>query len=255
MLSGGRCVFGFGRGAASVEYAGFRDAHGGGAPALRGGRQDRRQGADPGRRSTGTASSSRSRRRRSGRGPISHPERRFYASSVSPESAEIMAKLGFGLLVIMQNEWPKAAEDIRRYRDITASVGHTPRPPIISTNVSVRREPRGGPRARRAVPGAQVGLDRHALPLLGRPPGHGEGLRVLRRHGQDLLEDEGRELPQEGHGVLREDPGRGHAGRLHPADRRAAAADRPRPPRRPSSATAACRTRRPSSTCGCSPTA
>src|SRR5262245_26016242 len=69
--------------------------------------------------------------------PISHPERRFYASSVSPESAEIMAKLGFGLLVIMQNEWPKAAEDIRRYRDITASVGHTPRPPIISTNISV----------------------------------------------------------------------------------------------------------------------
>ena len=36
---------------------------------------------------------------------------------------------------------------------------------------------------------------------------------------------------------------------------RAAAADRPRPPGRPSSATAACRTRRPSSTCACSPTA
>ncbi len=47
-----------------------------------------------------------------------------------------MAKLGFGLLVIMQNEWPKAAEDIRRYRDLTASVGHTPRAPIILTNVS-----------------------------------------------------------------------------------------------------------------------
>jgi alkanesulfonate monooxygenase SsuD/methylene tetrahydromethanopterin reductase-like flavin-dependent oxidoreductase (luciferase family) len=47
-----------------------------------------------------------------------------------------MAKLGFALLVIMQNEWPKAAEDIHRYRDLTASVGHTPRPPIILTNVS-----------------------------------------------------------------------------------------------------------------------
>jgi alkanesulfonate monooxygenase SsuD/methylene tetrahydromethanopterin reductase-like flavin-dependent oxidoreductase (luciferase family) len=69
--------------------------------------------------------------------PISHPERRFYASSVSPESAEIMARLGFGLLVIMQNEWPKAAEDIKRFRDITVSVGHAPRPPIISTNISV----------------------------------------------------------------------------------------------------------------------
>jgi len=68
--------------------------------------------------------------------PISHPERRFYASSVSPESAEIMAKLGFGVLVVMQNEWPKAAEDIERYRQIAGSVGHAPRPPIILTNVS-----------------------------------------------------------------------------------------------------------------------
>ena len=31
--------------------------------------------------------------------PMSNPERRFYASSVSPESAEIMAKLGFGMMV------------------------------------------------------------------------------------------------------------------------------------------------------------
>jgi alkanesulfonate monooxygenase SsuD/methylene tetrahydromethanopterin reductase-like flavin-dependent oxidoreductase (luciferase family) len=69
--------------------------------------------------------------------PISHPERRFYASSVSPESAEIMAKLGFGVLVVMQNEWPVAAADIQRYRDLAVSVGHTPPPPIILTNVSV----------------------------------------------------------------------------------------------------------------------
>jgi alkanesulfonate monooxygenase SsuD/methylene tetrahydromethanopterin reductase-like flavin-dependent oxidoreductase (luciferase family) len=48
-----------------------------------------------------------------------------------------MAKLGFGVLVVMQNEWPKAAEDIQRYRDIASSVGHTPRPPIILTNISV----------------------------------------------------------------------------------------------------------------------
>src|SRR5207237_3684863 len=69
--------------------------------------------------------------------PISHPERRFYASAVSPDSAEIMAKLGFGLLMIMQNEWAKAAEDIHRYREIAAGAGHPPRPPIILTNLSV----------------------------------------------------------------------------------------------------------------------
>jgi alkanesulfonate monooxygenase SsuD/methylene tetrahydromethanopterin reductase-like flavin-dependent oxidoreductase (luciferase family) len=69
--------------------------------------------------------------------PISHPERRFYASAVSPDSAEIMAKLGFGLLMVMQNEWPKAAADIGRYREIAQTAGHAPRPPIILTNISV----------------------------------------------------------------------------------------------------------------------
>jgi len=136
ILSHGRCVFGFGRGAASVEYAGFRVS-------MEEARARFVESAQiviraltqevfdwEGEFFTIPRMSIRPR-------PISHPERRFYASSVSPESAEIMAKLGFGLLVIMQNEWPKAAEDIRRYRDITVSVGHAPRPPIISTNVSV----------------------------------------------------------------------------------------------------------------------
>ena len=47
-----------------------------------------------------------------------------------------MAKLGFGMMVIMQNEWPKAAEDIDKYREIAGAVGHTPPPPMILTNVS-----------------------------------------------------------------------------------------------------------------------
>ena len=47
-----------------------------------------------------------------------------------------MAKLGFGILVVMQNEWPKAAENIVAYREIALSVGHNPPPPIILTNVS-----------------------------------------------------------------------------------------------------------------------
>ena len=61
---------------------------------------------------------------------------------MSPESAEIMAKLGFGILVVMQNEWPKAAESIVNYRAIANSVGYNPPPPIILTNVSCaeRRE-------------------------------------------------------------------------------------------------------------------
>src|SRR5438093_4680501 len=136
VISGGRCIFGFGRGAASVEYAGFRVPMEEARPRfVEAARVVVKALTDEVFEWDGEffkipRTSIRPR-------PISHPERRFYASSVSPESAEIMAKLGFGVLVIMQNEWPKAAEDIRRYQELSLSVGHAPRPPIILTNISV----------------------------------------------------------------------------------------------------------------------
>ena len=136
VLSGGRCIFGFGRGAASVEYAGMR------VPM-----EEARARFVESAKIVVEALSHESfewdgefhkiPRTAIRPRPISHPERRFYASSVSPESAEIMARLGFGVLVIMQNEWAKAAQDIGRYRELALSVGHAPRPPIILTNVSV----------------------------------------------------------------------------------------------------------------------
>jgi alkanesulfonate monooxygenase SsuD/methylene tetrahydromethanopterin reductase-like flavin-dependent oxidoreductase (luciferase family) len=135
IMCGGRCIFGFGRGAASVEYEGFRIPMGEARPrfvecaeivvkalANETFEYDGEYYKIP-------RTSIRPR-------PMSSPERRFYASSVSPESAEIMAKMGFGMLVIMQNEWQKAAQDIYRFRDITESVGHTMRPPIVLTNVA-----------------------------------------------------------------------------------------------------------------------
>jgi len=136
IMCGGRCLFGFGRGAASVEYAGFRIPMEEARPRfVEAAKIVVKALTDEVFEWDGEffkipLTSIRPR-------PISHPERRFYASSVSPESAEIMAKLGFGVLVVMQNEWPKAAEDIQRYREIAAGVGHTPRPPIILTNISV----------------------------------------------------------------------------------------------------------------------
>ncbi|MGQ4807606.1 Alkanal monooxygenase alpha chain [Candidatus Entotheonellaceae bacterium PAL068K] len=136
VLSGGRCIFGFGRGAASVEYAGFRIPMEEARPRFLEAAKIVVKALThevfdwDGEYFNIPTTSIRPR-------PISHPERRFYASSVSPESAEIMAKLGFGVLVVMQNEWPTAAADIQRYRELASSVGHTPRPPIILTNISV----------------------------------------------------------------------------------------------------------------------
>ena len=135
VMSGGRCLFGFGRGAASVEYAGFRIPMEEARPRFVEAAQIVVKALTndvfswEGEHFQIPPTSIRPR-------PISHPERRFYASSVSPESAEIMAKLGFGVLVVMQNEWAIAAADIDRYRELARSVGHVPRPPIILTNVS-----------------------------------------------------------------------------------------------------------------------
>jgi alkanesulfonate monooxygenase SsuD/methylene tetrahydromethanopterin reductase-like flavin-dependent oxidoreductase (luciferase family) len=134
IMCGGRCVFGFGRGAASVEYEGFRIPMGEARPRfveaaniiVKALANDSFEHDGEFFQIPRTAIRPR---------PISHPERRFYASAVSPDSAEIMAKLGFGVLMVMQNEWPKAAEDIARYREIATAAGHTPRPPIILTNV------------------------------------------------------------------------------------------------------------------------
>lgn len=136
LLCGGRCMFGFGRGAATTEYEGFRIPM----------EEARPRFAEAAQLVTKALKDEvfewdgefykipkMSIRPR----PMSHPERRFYASSVSPESAEIMAKLGFGMMVIMQNAWDKAAADVYSYRDIAKSVGHNPPPPVILTNVSV----------------------------------------------------------------------------------------------------------------------
>lgn len=135
LLCRGRCMFGFGRGAASAEYAGFRipmeEARGRFAEAAQLVTTALRDEVFEWNGEFYKIPKMSIRPR-----PMSHPERRFYASSVSPESAEIMAKLGFGMMVIMQNEWQKAAADIQSYREIAMSVGHTPTPPVILTNVS-----------------------------------------------------------------------------------------------------------------------
>ena len=136
ILCGGRTLFGFGRGAASVEYAGFRVPMG----------EARARFVEAAKIVTMALSQDSFEYKgeffdipRMSIRPkaISKPYERFYASAVSPESAEVMARLGFGMLVIMQNEWNKAAADIHRHRALAVEMGHAPRPPIVSTNISI----------------------------------------------------------------------------------------------------------------------
>ena len=139
LVSGGRTIFGFGRGAASIEYAGFRIP-------MEEARERFVESAMIIRK--GLTQDSFSYDGKYYKVPeiqirpraISHPENRFYASSVSPESAEIMAKLGFGVLIIAQRSWEDTAADYRRYCEAALASGHQPRPPIGLFNVLVADE-------------------------------------------------------------------------------------------------------------------
>ena len=136
LLSGGRTIFGFGRGAATVEYNGFRipmdearDRFVESALIIRKGLTQESFSFD-GKYYKVPEIQIRPR-------PVSHPEERFYASTVSPESSEIMAKLGFGVLIIAQRSWEDTAADYKRYSENALTAGFRPRPPIGLLNVLV----------------------------------------------------------------------------------------------------------------------
>jgi alkanesulfonate monooxygenase SsuD/methylene tetrahydromethanopterin reductase-like flavin-dependent oxidoreductase (luciferase family) len=56
---------------------------------------------------------------------------RTYAAAVSPESSEIMAKLGIGILIIPQKPWDQVATDLNNYRTVYQAVNGTDAPPPI----------------------------------------------------------------------------------------------------------------------------
>ncbi|MGE4219361.1 MAG: LLM class flavin-dependent oxidoreductase [Alphaproteobacteria bacterium] len=63
---------------------------------------------------------------------------RSYAASVSPESFEIMVKLGVGIMIIAQKPWEKAEEDIAGYRARFLEVHDAPPPkPLLVSFVAV----------------------------------------------------------------------------------------------------------------------
>jgi alkanesulfonate monooxygenase SsuD/methylene tetrahydromethanopterin reductase-like flavin-dependent oxidoreductase (luciferase family) len=63
---------------------------------------------------------------------------RTYASAVSPESMDLMAKLGVGLLIIAQKPWSVTTAEISAYRDRYLELNGEPPPdPIIAVFVAV----------------------------------------------------------------------------------------------------------------------
>ncbi len=58
---------------------------------------------------------------------------RTYAAAISPESAEIMAKLGVGILIVPQKPWKVVRSELAEYRDIYRAANHDdPPPPFVA---------------------------------------------------------------------------------------------------------------------------
>jgi len=161
LVSGGRTIYGFGRGAASIEYAGFRipmeESRDRFVESLLIIRKGLTQESFSFEGKYYKVPEIQIRPR-----AISHPENRFYASSVSPESAEIMAKLGLGVLIIAQRSWDETAADYQRYCEIAQASGYTPRAPISLFNVLVADEAREAEELAAVHMGAMFdSIDRH----------------------------------------------------------------------------------------------
>ncbi len=114
ILSKGRLLVGFGRGAAKLEYQGFRvpmeEARGRFIEAaeivVKALKNERF--SHQGKYYQIPEMSIRPR-------PYADFNGRLYGATISPESVEVMAKLGIGMLAILQRDWDSTVAEIERY--------------------------------------------------------------------------------------------------------------------------------------------
>lgn len=134
--SGGRLLLGFGRGAAQIEYDGFRVA------------MDTSRARFTEAAEVVTKALMNERFSHTGDffqipemsirpQPATDFTGRMYGAAISPESAEMMARLGFGVLVIPQRDWDTTAEELDRYNAICRNLGQEPVKPIVGCFVYV----------------------------------------------------------------------------------------------------------------------
>jgi len=131
ILADGRLLLGIGRGAGRVEFEGLRVPQGESRArfleagtillqALRDGRV-----ALEGEFHHIPARDIRPR-------PFRDFDGRVYGAMVSPETAELLAQLGVGMLIIPQKPWEEIERDLAAYRRACAARAVEPRPPVVT---------------------------------------------------------------------------------------------------------------------------
>lgn len=131
-LCDGRMILGLGRGAGRIEFDGFRQDMGDSRERFVEGAECVLQGLERGYcEYQGTfVQQPRAAIRPQ---PFKSFKGRTYAAAVSPESVEIMAKLGVGLLVVPQKPWDQVEKEVATYNEVYFKLhGEKPPAPIIA---------------------------------------------------------------------------------------------------------------------------
>jgi alkanesulfonate monooxygenase SsuD/methylene tetrahydromethanopterin reductase-like flavin-dependent oxidoreductase (luciferase family) len=130
-LSGGRVIFGIGRGLGRIEFEGFgismdesRERFVEAAEMILAGLEDGYVKYE-GKYYTQARRDIRPR-------PFKSFKGRTYAAAVSPESSKIMAELGVGILIIPQKPWDSAMAELDTYKELYRDINGTEAPPTIT---------------------------------------------------------------------------------------------------------------------------
>lgn len=126
-MSDGRVLFGIGRGLARVEFEGFRVNMGESRERFVESAEMILQGLEQGYCEY-DGKHIKQPKARIRPEPFRSFRNRTYAAAISPESSQIMARLGIGILVIPQKAWEEHAKELRDYNDLFLSVHGIPAP-------------------------------------------------------------------------------------------------------------------------------
>jgi alkanesulfonate monooxygenase SsuD/methylene tetrahydromethanopterin reductase-like flavin-dependent oxidoreductase (luciferase family) len=140
-LSGGRVILGMGRGTGKIEFDAFRVYMGTA-------RQQFKEAAQAIMNALETGFMEfdgeivRQPRVQLRPAPIRSFSDRVYSATISPESAEIMARIGTGVLIIPQKPWPQVQKECETFRSTYREAnGSNPPPPICASWTYVDSDP------------------------------------------------------------------------------------------------------------------
>jgi alkanesulfonate monooxygenase SsuD/methylene tetrahydromethanopterin reductase-like flavin-dependent oxidoreductase (luciferase family) len=130
-LSGGRFIFGIGRGLGRIEFEGFGVDMGESRERFIEAAEIILAGIETGSvKYEGTYYSQAQRDIRPA--PFKSFKGRTYAAAVSPESSKIMAELGVGILIIPQKPWDSMMAELDTYKELYREVNGTEAPATVS---------------------------------------------------------------------------------------------------------------------------